>query len=83
MYRLVEILGDELIGLSSRYGRQLWATVKVRKQHRCQHCEELFPVGSKMYCPITNGYNRMHRLCEDCIKHLPQQIKEEAKGEKV
>lgn len=71
MYTLVEIISDAdgLVGLSSEYGRQLWSRCKVRKQHSCQECEQSFPVGSEMYRPITNGYNRMRRLCENCVQH--------------
>lgn len=67
-YRLVTVLSDGLVGLSSEYGRQLWACCKMRKQHQCTVCKRPFPVGSKMYRPIGNSYNRMQRICEECIR---------------
>lgn len=70
MYKLVDILADGLVALSSEYGKQLWCSCKTRKEHKCQECEQLFSIGSAMYRPITNGYNRMQRLCEDCIRYL-------------
>lgn len=78
-YILVEILSDGLVGLfSDEYGRQLWSECRVRKQHKCQECGLLFPAGSMMYRPVTNGYNRMQRLCGTCVRHLPRpQAREE------
>lgn len=67
-YRLVAVLSDGVVGLSSEYGRQLWACCKMRKQHICQVCKRSFAVGSEMYRPVGNSYNRMQRICEECIR---------------
>jgi hypothetical protein len=67
-YILVKVLSDGLVGLSSEeFGRQLWDRCRTRKTHECQVCHEWSGVGSQMYRPITNGYNRTHRICEDCV----------------
>ena len=70
MYRVVAVLSDGLVGLSSQYGRQLWACCKMRKEHKCQMCERLFYSGSKMYRPVGNSRNRMQRICAECIQFM-------------
>lgn len=67
-YRLVTVLSDGLVGLSSEYGRQLWASCKMRRQHKCEVCERSFPIGSKMYRPVKDDHNRMKRICEECVQ---------------
>lgn len=71
MYKLVRVLSEGLVGLSSEYGWQLWVICKVRKQHECVGCRKSFSAGSKMYRPLTNLSNRMRRLCGFCIRNLP------------
>ena len=70
-YSLVTVLTDGVVGLSSEeFGRQLWHRCSTRKVQECEMCHWKFGVGSRMYRPITNGYNRMQRLCEDCVDRL-------------
>lgn len=70
MYRVVAILSDGLVGLSSQYGRQLWACCKMRKEHKCQACKRVFTIGAEMYRPVGNSYNRMERICAECIQFM-------------
>lgn len=48
----------------SRYGRQPWALVKVRKQHKCVITGEIIPKGAEAYRPITNAGNRYERISQ-------------------
>ncbi len=83
VYTLVQTLSDGLVGLfSERYGRQLWSRCRMRKQHNCRGCKEVFSSGSQMYRPVTNGYNRMERLCEGCIRELTYQAVVSLRGER-
>ena len=67
MYRLIKVLSDGIVGLSSEFGRQLWCICKMHKQHECQECGQSFPIGAEMYRPLSNGFNRMRRLCKGCV----------------
>lgn len=50
------------------YGAQLWTVGKIRKRgKRCVTCWNPLAPGCDAYRPITNGYNRMHRICTACI----------------
>jgi len=70
-YNLITIPGEGLALLSSeKHGRQLWAQCKTRKTHKCHECDTTYPVGTEMYRPITNGYNRMQRICAQCIQMM-------------
>ena len=70
-YRLSLIPGDgQALLWSQEYGTQLWAECKMRKAHKCAVCGMAYPVGTKMYRPMTNGYNRMHRICQCCVLSL-------------
>ena len=53
-----------------KHGRQLWARCKMRghKNSRCAICGAV--VGFEAFRPVTNGYNRMERIC---IRHQPAQ----------
>ena len=70
-YSLITIPGDGLALLfSGEYGRQLWVQCKMRKTHKCYECDATYPVGTGMYRPMTNGYNRMQRICAQCIQMM-------------
>lgn len=69
-YRFVKRLSDELVGLASSHGQQLFNRRKLRKPRPCDLCEAGLKPGDRAYGPITNGYNRMHRLCVPCVKKL-------------
>jgi len=71
MYTLVSIPGDGLALLSSaRYGQQLWVQCKTRKAHQCRECGLICSAGTVMYRPLTNGYNRMERVCVGCVHDM-------------
>lgn len=61
-YKLIERISDELIRLSSKYGDQIFALVKIRKARKCVETGIEIAKGNYAYRPITNGYNRMHRI---------------------
>ena len=44
------------------YGNQLWSKCTVRKSWTCVVSKELIKKGYVAFRPITNGYNRMHRI---------------------
>jgi len=75
-YRLVERAGDELVFIhAARYGRQMWSRTAgpVRKDTTCRVCGRVVTKGSEpMYRPLTNGYNRMHRICCACVEGQTQ-----------
>lgn len=74
MYRLVRVLSEGLVGLSSEYGRQLWVVCKMRRQHECVGCGRSFSAGSEMYRPLTNLSNRARRFCGGCIQHMIEKL---------
>ncbi|GAI53761.1 unnamed protein product [marine sediment metagenome] len=56
-------LGEELYGLEHiRWGKQLWAMCKVRKDHVCVITGKPIKKGEDAYRPITNGGNRYERI---------------------
>jgi hypothetical protein len=67
-YRVVEILPELGITTQSRYGRQCWTKVKltqrIRKVRLCAMCDGR--LGKEAFFPITNGKNRMERICLEC-----------------
>ena len=65
---IVKKLVGGLVVLDTFYGKQIWDRVKMRKEHRCASCKETIEKGSQAYRPLTNGYNRMDRLCTACIE---------------
>lgn len=67
-YRLYSLkqLGEGLYGLEHiRWGRQLWAKAKARKDHKCVMTGKTISKGSNAYRPITNGGNRYERIIPD------------------
>lgn len=81
-YVCVEILNDGVVGLSSKYGEQLFTVRKARKPVRggCAACRDAIEKGVLCWGPLTNGMNRMHRICGACMMTLITRIldKEEA-----
>ena len=45
----------------------VWSIVKLRKSSRCAECKEPLAVGAMAFRPLTNGNNRMDRLCGRCV----------------
>ena len=74
-YVIKAFISDQLFLIwNSRYGSQTWATVRVQKKYSqspCQICKR--PIGSNAFRPITNGYNRSHRICSTCVDNFVKQ----------
>ena len=68
-------MNDGLVRLeSSLYGIQMWTRRKLRrsfhrKQWSARFAKSMQP-GDVAYGPLTNGYNRMVRICEACIERM-------------
>jgi len=71
-YVCLKILNDGVVGLSSTYGEQIFTVRKARKnvRHGCVHCTSAIEMGVLCWGPLTNGMNRMHRICGACIMTL-------------
>lgn len=66
-------LFDGLVVLATwKYGSQLWvkAAGAQRKVHRCVLCGKRTIKEDRLYRPLANPINRMHRACESCIDNL-------------
>ena len=77
-FRLLGVLNDDLVRLrtsdvSGNYGAQLWSSIKLSKSKDCVRCETKLTAGARAFKPITNGYNRMHRICASCVERLKPQ----------
>ena len=68
-YVCLKSLGVGVVGLSSKFGEQLFTVRKARKPVRggCADCTSSIKRGDLCWGPITNGMNRMHRICDACI----------------
>ena len=67
-YKLVAEMGPTLVVLESReFPPKMWTECTVRKYHRCVACNGNIKKGRRAYRPITNGNNRMDRICIACI----------------
>ena len=53
--------------LGMRYGLQLWSIQKSRKAAPCRICDDTIEAGGWSYRPLTNGNNRMDRICVKCV----------------
>ena len=61
------ISGGIIVVWSYEFGDQLWVRFdRTRKTHTCVGCGERIDKKSVGYRPLTNGYNRMLRLCRVC-----------------
>lgn len=69
-YRFVKRMNDGLVGLESSHGKNLFTLAKLRKTKKCALCKVELRPPTQAYMPITNGYNRMHRLCLACVDEL-------------
>lgn len=69
-YRFLKRMSEGLVGLTSSHGRQIFHTTELRKSKPCALCKVELKPGDTAYSPITNGYNRMHRLCVACVEEL-------------
>lgn len=73
-YRFVKRMNGGLVGLASSHGHQLFTLVKMRKSKPCVICDVALKPGDRAYSPITNGYNRMHRLCVACVEEMERTL---------
>lgn len=49
------------------YGQELWTRGRVRRfAKKCAMCGMMVQPKEWAYAPLTNGHNRMHRICERC-----------------
>jgi RNase P subunit RPR2 len=48
----------------------LWSICTMRKLHHCDKCKVALVVGERAWRPITNGNDRMNRLCVSCVDCL-------------
>lgn len=69
-YRFIKRMNPGLVGLTSSHGQQLFTRGKLRKAKSCALCKFPLKPGTLAYMPVTNGYNRMHRLCVACVQGL-------------
>jgi hypothetical protein len=68
-YYFLEHPGDGIYLLfHQEFGRQVWTKAKTRKVWECEVCRKRIEKGQVAYRPITNGYNRMCRICEECME---------------
>lgn len=67
-YRRVAVMNEGLLRVASeKYGMQLFTRVKLRKNTSCAACGDPLNKGTEAFSPLTNGYNRMHRVCFHCL----------------
>lgn len=67
-YKLIARMAEGVARLTSAaYGQQLWTVAKSRRPAECAHCCLTTEAGEQTWRPLTNGANRMHRICDECI----------------
>lgn len=79
-YEALNLLNEGLARLTHpKHGVDLWTSRKLRKPSTCVVCEGSMRKGLTAFGPITNGYNRMHRICVNCIIRLVEMTEAKAK----
>lgn len=70
LYKIVRKIDEGLYLLRHpRWGQQIWELSKLTKKklkQSCSQCRENLTLYS--YRPLTNGGNRMERICERCLQ---------------
>jgi hypothetical protein len=72
-YKLAKRLAEGVVVLDHpKYGRTMWVTGKTRRSRtrrapNCEICKTELASGMLAWRPLTNGYNRMHRICVVCL----------------
>jgi len=66
-YLLVQETTGFVVLKSVSFPARIWVECTVRKDHRCAVCDEDIEKGQQAHRPVTNGNNRMHRICPTCI----------------
>jgi len=51
-----------------RVGDLMWTLCCLRKSKRCFLCDSDLAPKMQAYRPITNGYDRMQRICLTCAE---------------
>lgn len=70
-YSFRKRLSEDLVGLDSReYGPQLWDRSKARKASDCKVTGRRIEKGQPSWRPVTNGYNRAHRVSDAGVLEL-------------
>jgi hypothetical protein len=69
IYRLVERLSPDLIGLTNEDKlRSLWTRGRQRVERGCQNCHRLIRPSDPAWRPANqSAMNRHHRLCVACF----------------
>lgn len=67
-YRLRERLSADVVALDSRHGSQVFTACRLRKKTRCCVCYAVLKPGAEAFRPVTNGNNRMDRICGQCVR---------------
>lgn len=73
-YVSVKRLSKGLIGVNAgQYGHQMWVFCIARPRNRralsdiCRLCDAPILKGQEVFRPMTNGYNRGHRIHVSCV----------------
>lgn len=53
----------------------VWVRVRSRKAHKCRDCRTDILKGTDTFRPLTNGNNRMRRLCIPCVKAIARETR--------
>ncbi len=61
-YKLETILDENNVVLNSSYGCQIWSRAKLGNDRTCQRTGKKLLKGAEVFRPVTNGYNRSHRI---------------------
>jgi hypothetical protein len=78
-FQVVEVLCDQLIGVSTRLRtetlRQLWSEATLRKNCRCCRCFDDLTKGMKAFRPLGNAPpNRPDRMCTGCMTTIRERV---------
>jgi len=69
-YEITRIPGQGLVLASGPYGVHPWSVCytkcRTRATRRCVLCGG--PLGKSAYRPLTNGNDRMERICVECVR---------------
>ncbi len=67
-YVLERCLSNRLVALTHpKHGHALWTSAPTRKPTKCCECEQPITPPEHAWRPLTNGLNRMHRICTYCL----------------
>lgn len=77
VYRVHKRLSPGIVVLrSTQYDAAMWTLRKLRSRPRkCESCGDVIARGAEAWGPITNRYNRMHRVCLRCVPVVDEPAK--------